>query len=74
MLSKNCAKIARQQFVDKTNKINKLRLMPSSHLQHRQYNIVLSCLCWRCEQNCLQDKTMRERKFQNCFFQSRNAA
>ena len=48
-----------------------LRLMPSSHHQHRRDKTVLSCP--RCEQNWQQVKTVSDRKFQNCFVQSRNA-
>ena len=35
--------------------------------------LVLSCPCRRCEQNWRQVKTVGDRKFQNCFVQSRNA-
>jgi len=46
-----------------------LVLMPSSH--RRQNSLVLSCR--RCEQNWRQVKTVGDRKFRNCFVQSRNA-
>ena len=40
----------------------------------RQDCLILSCPCRRCEQKWRQVKTVDDRKFRNCFVQSRNAA
>jgi len=48
-------------------------IMPNSHRWHVQYKTVFSCPCRRCEQNWQQVKTVGDRKFRNCFVQSRDA-
>ena len=47
--------------------------MPTSHWRHGQDKTVLCCPCRRCEQNWRHVKTVGNRKFWNCFVQSRNA-
>ena len=47
--------------------------MLGSHRRHGQEKTVLFCFCRQCEQNWRQVNTEGDRKFRNCFVQSRNA-
>ena len=53
-----------------------LTITPSSHRRHGQDKTRLSCLVLsvlRCEHNWRQNKTVGDRKYRNCYVQSRNA-